>query len=85
MTDITTAFPMGSLVIVTSWGYNVPLDIVRTTGEVVGYGRTRVKVELHAQDYVGEVRAIRPDQIRVAGSQSMAGAAAEAAQLLDGE
>ena len=64
------AFPIGSTVIITSWGYNVPLDLVRTTGTVVGYGRTRVSVRLDAQDYTDEVRNIRPEQIRITGEQS---------------
>jgi hypothetical protein len=60
-----TDYPIGSHVVITSWGYNIPLDIVRTTGTVVGHGRTRVRVRLDAQDYAGEVRNIRPDQIRI--------------------
>jgi hypothetical protein len=58
-------FPQGTDVRVSAWGIGARLSDVGRTGEVVGLGRTRVKVQLRqGNGFPAEVRSFDPNEIR---------------------
>ena len=65
---IEEAFPIGRTVAIVCWGGSVQLSICSTEASVIGYatyrGAERVKIRLHAQDYVGQVRHVSRAYIR---------------------
>lgn len=66
-----TPFAIGDRVTAVAWGGSLPLHLTQGAGTVVGFGRTRVRVQFDGEAYGGEwpqYRAIEPNLLRVAVS-----------------
>jgi hypothetical protein len=67
---------IGDRVTAVAWGGSLPLALTQGYGVVVGFGRTRVRVQWTGEAYGGkwpEYRAIEPSLIRIAVGTRKAG------------
>lgn len=52
---------VGDRILFTCWGYNVALSEMQGTHEVVGFGRSRVRVRISSK--VDVVKSVRPGMV----------------------